>query len=383
MNLDFETGEEDLRRELREFLAAELPSDWVGIWHQPSAPDVSDQISRKLAERGWLTYRWPTEFGGTGGSAWCQAVIQEELFAHHEPRGGQYMGVNWIGPAVMQFGTEKQKAELLPEIAEGGVQWAQLFSEPDAGSDLGGLRTRAELDEATDEFVVNGEKVWTSYANRAGRGFLLARTDPDSERYRGISAFLIDMKSPGIEVREIVSSVGRHRFHSVSLTDVRIPREALLGELHGGWAVAMHSLPFERAGNARYARTTRVIGLAQRAEPTESACDSLVDLVALGRMTELLNHSVVGLIADGRNPGWEASMAFAANARYEKEAATFIESLLGYEAFVSVEDPYAVMNGEIESFVALQAPTVKIQAGTYEVQLSLIAEQGLGLPRGR
>jgi hypothetical protein len=384
VNFEFSEGQESLRHDIRAFLDAELPPDWVGIWHQASAPAVSDEITQKMAAKGWLTYYWPIEYGGGAASAWDQAVIQEELFAYHEPRGGQYMGVNWIGPALMRFGSAEQKARYLPEIAEGRVQWAQLFSEPDAGSDLAGLRTRAVYDAASDEFVVNGEKVWTSYANLASRGFMLARTDSSVNKHAGISAFIIDMAADGVVVREIPSSVGNHRFHSVVLTDVRVPAAALLGPLNQGWQVAMASLPFERAGNARYARITRSLGfLEQHLTASATDCPEIVDALALGRMTELLNHAVVAMKERDEIPGWEASAAFAANAAYEKQVADLLERELGYDAFVSVEDQHTLFRGEIESFVALQAPTVKIQAGTYEMQLSLIAQQGLGLPRGR
>jgi alkylation response protein AidB-like acyl-CoA dehydrogenase len=384
MDFEFSADQEKLRAEIRSFLDTELPSDWVGIWHQPTAAAASEEVTRKMADRGWLTYYWPTEYGGQAGSAWVQAVIQEELFAYHEPRGGQYMGVNWIGPALMRFGTPQQKAQYLPEIAAGRVQWAQLFSEPDAGSDLAGLRTTAIYDPDRDEFVVNGEKVWTSYANLATRGFMLARSDPDAAKHAGISAFLIDMDLPGIEVREIPSSVGNHRFHSVTLTDVRVPAGAVLGPLHGGWSVAMSSLPFERAGNARYARITRCLGFLERAQPTSPRLrDGIVDALAFGRLAELLNHAVVALKDRDEIPSWQASAAFASNALYETEVAALLEDAYGYEAFVSVEDGRAVANGEIESFASRQAPTVKIQAGTYEMQLSLIAQLALGLPRGR
>jgi alkylation response protein AidB-like acyl-CoA dehydrogenase len=384
VDFEFSDKQDSLRKEIRSFLAAELPADWVGIWHQDTAPAVSDAVTRKMASLGWLTYYWPSEYGGSDATAWDQAVIQEELFAYHEPRGGQYMGVNWIGPALMRFGTAAQKSRYLPEIAEGRIQWAQLFSEPDAGSDLASLRTRAVFNPDDGDFVVNGEKVWTSYANLATRGFLLARTNPSAGKHSGISAFLIDMKSPGIEVREIPSCVGNHRFHSVVLTDVRVPADALLGPLDNGWQVAMSSLPFERAGNARYARITRCLGFLERsAAISDSTRSTIADALALGRLTELLNHAVVAMKDRGEIPSWEASAAFASNALYEKEVADLLEYDLGYDAFVSVEDGHALFGGEVESFVARQAPTVKIQAGTYEMQLSLIAQQALGLPRGR
>jgi alkylation response protein AidB-like acyl-CoA dehydrogenase len=385
LNLNFTLEENKLRQSLRELLVEILPEDWAGVWHRHNGPAVSARAVNELAARGWLTYSWPRELGGSDGSVWEQTVIQEELFAFHEPRGGQYMGVNWIGPVIMKFGTAEQKMSLLPEIAKGEVQWAQLYSEPDAGSDLGSLRTSAVMDG--DEFVINGEKIWTSYANTAERGFLLARSDPASRGHRGISALLVSMNAPGIEVREIPSSIGWHRFHSVSFTNVRVPRTSLLGQLHDGWAVAMDSLPYERLGNARYARSTRIVGLLERyIANADSGSDTgrlLAECLALGRMAELLNYSAININARGENFSWQASAAFAMNATYERAVAELAEKVLGTLMYVAAPDPLAVAHGEIESLAVRQAPTVTIQAGTYQIQLSIIAKVALGFPRAR
>jgi alkylation response protein AidB-like acyl-CoA dehydrogenase len=323
------------------------------------------------------------EFGGRAASVWDQAVVQEELFARHEPRGGQYMGVNWIGPTLMRFGRPDQHRELLPEISSGTVQWAQLFSEPDAGSDLAGLRTRITRDG--EGYVVNGEKIWTSYANAATRGFLLGRGDSGATRTKGLSVLLIDMDAPGITVREIPSVVGDHRFHSVSFQDVRVPFDRLLGAEGQGWEVAMWALPFERAGNARYARTTRILGLYERwlRDREDRAPDSLVDSWVMGRTAELLNYASLHVVARGGTPSWEASAAFAFNARYETFVAALWESSAGFLTAVGSADEHALFGGEVESFAMCQAPTVKIQAGSYQVQLSIIAQAALGLQRSR
>jgi alkylation response protein AidB-like acyl-CoA dehydrogenase len=381
VDMEFSQSQSELRTQLRTFLTENLPEDWVGVWQDEASPVASARLAEKMAAQGWLTYYWPEEFGGKGGSIWDQVVIQEELFAHHEPRGSQYMGVNWIGPVLMQFGTEEQKNQYLAEIANGRAFWAQLFSEPDAGSDLASLRTTA-VDDG-DEYVINGEKVWTSYANTAVHGFLLARTDSAAERHRGISVFLIDMNTPGIEIREIPSTIGWHRFHSVHFTNARIPKTALLGEVNKGWAVAMAVLPFERIGNARYARTTRVLGILERENfGSEMEDDAhIADALALGRMSELLNYRVAAIKETGSSFDWESSVAFACNAMYEQEVASIVERSSGYYAYVASGDAHAISYGEVESFVARQAPTVTIQAGTYQVQLSLIGRNGLKFPR--
>lgn len=386
MHLDFSSPQQDLRRELREFLDANLPASWVGVWQGPEAQEQSDRVVSLMADRGWLTYCWPEEYGGSGGSIWDQQVIQEELFAHHEPRGSQYMGVNWLGPVLMQFGTEEQRARFLPEISQGSAYWCQLFSEPEAGSDLASLRTTATL-AADGDFVINGDKVWTSYANSAKHGFLLARSDPQAEKHRGISVLLIEMDTPGIEIREIPSTIGWHRLHSVRFTDVRVPASCLLGTLHHGWEVAMAALPYERVGNARYARTTRMLAVAdavagaRAGDLHEAADDRVVDALALGRMAELLNYRAAAVRESTGQVGWEASAAFAANALYEQESAALIERDIGFMAYVAGGDPNAPADGELESFAVRQAPTVTIQAGSYQVQLSIVGQRGLGLPR--
>lgn len=192
MRMEYTSDEEAFREELRTFLSNRLPERWTGIFHGGTAAlEVSNEVTREMAELGWLTQLWPSEFGGADASVWRQAVLQEETWAHYEPRGGQYMGVNWIGPSLIAYGTDAQQQQFLPRIAAGDVQWAQLFSEPDAGSDLAALRTRAERDG--DEFVVNGEKIWTSYGDYAEHGFLVARSEPGSARHAGLSVLLIDM----------------------------------------------------------------------------------------------------------------------------------------------------------------------------------------------
>jgi alkylation response protein AidB-like acyl-CoA dehydrogenase len=385
MNTDFDKKQDQLREELRSFLSTAIPPGWVGIWHDTgSAQSVSDQLTLEMGRRRWLTYHWPREYNGQGGSIWDHIVVQEELFSHHEPRGSQYMGVNWIGPVIMQFGTTEQKERYLPEIAKGAGFWAQLFSEPDAGSDLAAVRTRAR--PVDGGYIVDGEKIWTSYANTAKQGFLLARTGSRSERHRGLTVFLIDMASPGITVRHVPSAIGYHRLHSVTFEGVRLPASDVLGEVGAGWTVAMAALPFERVGNARYARTTRILGfLESELSGSEDAVgtEELAELLALGRATELMNYKAASLRSQGKALGWEASAAFALNAKYEQAVAALAQRVFGYQAFVATPDSHAPAGGEIESFVALQAPTVTIQAGTYQMQMSLVAQQALGLPRSR
>jgi alkylation response protein AidB-like acyl-CoA dehydrogenase len=380
MELDFTEEQESFRAELREYLAAALPAGWVGIFHGGDSLEVSDRVTRDMAGRGWLTQLWPREYGGADAPIWRQAVLQEELWAHHEPRGGQYMGVNWVGPALMAFGTEEQRQTYLPAIASGGVQWAQLFSEPDAGSDLAGLSTRAEL--TGDSFVVNGEKIWTSYADYASVGFLVCRTQPGSRRREGLSVLIVDMNTPGIEVRPISTPLGVHKLNSVVFQDAVVPAASLLGDLHDGWKVATTALSFERTGAARYARTTRMLGLLER-EPAASDAvsrEAVALALAYGRTAELMNYSVMAMREKGQMPAWEASAARVHNTRYEQRVAGLVEEISGVRAIVDAHDGAAVAAGELEEFARI-APTSSVAAGTYEVQMGIVAGRGLGLER--
>jgi alkylation response protein AidB-like acyl-CoA dehydrogenase len=383
MDLDYTPDQTAFRHELREFLEERLPDRWVGIFHGPAEHlEASFAITREMAERGWLTQLWPEEFGGNGASIWRQAVLQEETWAYFEPRGGQYMGVNWIGPSIIAFGTEEQKSTHLPPIAAGAVQWAQLFSEPDAGSDLANLRTRAELDG--DEWVINGEKTWTSYGDIADFGFLVARCEPGSRRHHGIVVLLIDMRTPGIKARPIETPLGHHKINVVSFDNARVPATAVLGEPGDGWRVAMAALGFERTGVARYARATRMIGELERQPTADDPLHRarLVECLADARVAELMNHRVVALREAGESPRWEGSAARISNVTLERNVAQLSDDMLGPVILADTGDDHTIEDGELEDFARL-APTGNVTTGAYEIQMGIIAQHGLGLQRVR
>jgi alkylation response protein AidB-like acyl-CoA dehydrogenase len=383
MDLDFSLLEQQMRTELRTFLRERLPSDWTGIWrHRRHAEnnktpvEISFELCQELAARGWLNRTWPKEYGGEEAPISEQIVLQEEYEAHFEPRGGQYLGANWIGPAIMRFGTDEQKRKFLPEIAAGKSQWAQLFSEPDAGSDLYSLRTTAYLDG--DEFTVNGAKLWTSYANIAKHGFLLARSQPGATGREGLSVLLIDMDNPGVEIRETPSTLGWHRIHEEAFVDAIFPRNCLLGDLHDGWRVATTALSYERSGIAGYARATRVLGrLSDVREPALVEDD--VELLVMGRLAELLYYEAS--LARDTDDAWLSSAVRLMNASYLQAVADHAERMLGPMARVGAEDDHGEVCGEIESFVVKRAPVASITSGTAEVQVGIIARRALGLPR--
>jgi alkylation response protein AidB-like acyl-CoA dehydrogenase len=261
--VDFEMGEaaDGLRRELRDLVRKDVPADYLGAFtDDPADLEIAQGFCRRLAERGLLCMAWPEEFGGRGASIWEQTVVREEMWAHHEPRGAQYMGVNWVGPAITRHGSEAQRSQHLPPIARGEVIWCQGFSEPDAGSDLASLQTAARRDGGG--WYVTGQKIWTSYATMAQWCFLLARTSRGEKKQQGITVFLVPMADPAVEVRPIASMLGPHHLNEVFFDNLWVTDDDVLGEVDGGWKVVQEVLAFERVGIARYARCERLLVMA-------------------------------------------------------------------------------------------------------------------------
>ncbi len=382
--MDFEWDPADLafRRELRAFLERELPPDWEEISRQGPGSDAQLEFSRRfcarLAEQGWLTQHWPSAYGGRDATPWRHAILGEEMWAHGEPRGSQYMNVNWIGPTIMQFGSEEQKRLHLPRISAGDVLWCQGFSEPGAGSDLAALRTRAQREG--DHYVVDGQKIWTSYCNKADYCFLLVRSEPGSERQRGISVLLMPMDLPGIEVREIPSVVGERYFHEVFLSGVRVPVSCRLGPEHEGWSVVTHALAYERVGAARYAKAARTLDtVAEHAREQgrlddPSLQEQLAQALAECEAARLLSHRVIDLRAKGRPPTVDTNLARVAGTRADKRAGELALEVVGADALD--EESWAAANFRLSM-------TAGVAVGATEVQLNLIASRWLGLPRGR
>jgi len=386
MDFSFAPEEVAFRAELRSFLADALPAWWRGMFvdDERAIPTTRD-ICRRLAERGWLTMAWPPEFGGSGASVWMQTILREEMWANEEPRGPQYMNLNYIGPLIMRYGSPEQQQRFLPPMARGEVIWCQGFSEPDAGSDLAALATRAE--DRGDHFVVDGRKIWTSYADApADWCLLLVRTNRSAPKHRGISVLLVDMATPGIDVRPIDTLAGPHEFNEVTFDGVVVPRDCLLGAVDEGWQLVVAGLTFERAGIARYARAGRVIEmLVEWANTTGCAADpnvrrKLADLRVRYEAARLLNYRAVSMQAAGVVPTTEASIARIHNGQLEQLVSQVGLELLGPAGQLGADDPWAPLQGAIRRHWARNVPTT-IAAGTLEVQKNVVAQRGLGLPR--
>jgi alkylation response protein AidB-like acyl-CoA dehydrogenase len=345
MEYEFGAAADDLRRELRALVQAHLAAGFLGAFtDDPADLQATQAFCRLLAEQGLLCLAWPKEFGGRGGSVWEQTVVREEMWAHHEPRGAQYMGVNWVGPTIMRHGTPAQREQHLPPISRGEVIWCQGFSEPDAGSDLASIRTAARRDG--DAWYISGQKIWTSYASMAQWCFLLARTSREERKQQGLTIFLVPMSHDGIEVRPIASMMGPHHLNEVFFDNLRVSDSDVLGEVGGvgqGWAVVSEVLAIERVGIARYARCERLLQAAPAAlgDGWERLPSQLrerwVRMLVHARRARLLAYRVVSLQAGGRVRPQDAAAYRIAVTRLDQDSAAVLTEIAGYAPSSSSE----------------------------------------------
>jgi alkylation response protein AidB-like acyl-CoA dehydrogenase len=378
-------GAATLRRELRHLVTQHVPHDYLGAFtDDPADLEIAQRFCRTLAGKGLLCIAWPEEFGGRGASAWEQTVVREEMWAHHEPRGAQYMGVNWVGPAIMRHGTAAQKERHLPPIAGGEVIWCQGFSEPEAGSDLASLKTKAtpmqnDSGPAVPAWEVSGQKIWTSYALMAQWCFLLARTSAEPRKQQGLTVFLVPMDAPGIEVRPIRAMLGPHHLNEVFLDRVRVTEADVLGEVGQGWKVVQEVLSFERVGIARYARCERLLLAAPRVlgDQWEQVPEELrvrwARMLVHCRRARLLAYKVVSLQAAGTVTPGDAAAYRIAVTRLDQDSAEVLMELLGLapQDVLGGKDG-GWFRGEVEDhWRYAQASTVA--SGSIEMQRILLA----------
>lgn len=396
MEFRFSAEEERFRQEIRDFLHKELPADWASTAGTGGLGEGSEErweflrrFQKKLAAKGWLTLGWPQEHGGMGASHMMQVIYNEEMAYHRAPTQ-LGVGPDRVGPTIILYGTEEQKERYLPGIANAETVWCQGFSEPGAGSDLASLQTRADIDG--DYFVVNGQKIWTSLAHKADMCILLVRTDPQAPKHKGISYLLADMKTPGIEVRPLVDMMNRHTFNQLFFENVRIPRNALAGELNRGWYVAAATLDFERSGINRvvagirtyedlveYAAQKQVNGRLLLDEP--GVRNKLAELAIEFQVGRLLAYRVASMQARGQIPNAEASMSKLFGSELQQRLANAGLAILGLAGQLEPGAARAPLRGRMEQYY-LFAASLTIAAGTSEIMRGIIAGRGLGLPRG-
>ncbi len=388
----FRDEDESFRQEVRAFLADALPEDWRSRWtgllgHPPKEfYGLEMEVRGKLARKGWLALPWPVEYGGGGADVLRQAVFTEEV-EHLRAPGRDMVGITQVGPLLMAHGSAEQRVEHLGRIARGEVIWAQGFSEPEAGSDLASLQTRAVRDG--DDFVINGQKVWTSGAHRADWLHVLTRTDPDAPKHKGISYFLVKADTPGIDVRPLHDMAGGHMFNEVFFKDVRVPASNMLGEENLGWYVATTTLNHERS-NVAYSALLR--GLLDEAlahlrtlGPAGPLMDPLVrhklaDLTVGVQVSRMLAYRVAWLQHSGQHPSYEASVSKLYSAELHRRVPAMLMEIIGLYGQLETNARLAPMAGGVQ-YTYRQAVAATIGGGTVEIQRNLIATRGLGLPR--
>ncbi len=394
MEFQFTAAQEQLRRDVDAFLHAELPRDAIdqgGEGDDDAQWSSALQFTRKLAGRGWLTAHWPGQYGGGGFGIMEQVVLREEL-AYHRAPVLNFHGTNMVGPTLMLYGTDEQKEQHLPRIARCELIWCQGYSEPGAGSDLASLQTRAIRDG--DSYVVNGQKIWTSLAHRADWMFLLARTDPDAPKHRGISFLLLDLRSTaGVTIRPLVNLAGGHGFNEVFFDHVRIPVQNRVGEENRGWYVGATLLDFERSnitGAASAKRTLEELvqychdatrdGSGHRIGP--ALRHRLADLTIETEVGRLISYRVATMQQRGEVPNYEASVAKLFHSELSQRIAAAGVHAMGLYGGVRPESPSrAKLRGRF-TMAYMNAIPATIAAGSSEIQRNIIATRGLGLPRG-
>ncbi|MEO6091603.1 MAG: acyl-CoA dehydrogenase family protein, partial [Novosphingobium sp.] len=334
MDFAWTAEQQAFRRRIRDFLDANLPDDWEKFSeHGPASPALTAfarEFCAKLATHGILFPHWPKEDGGEGLGPWEQQILAEEMWISGEPRGGQYMNVNWIGPTLLRYGSDEQKARYLKPITQGQSLWCQGFSEPDSGSDLASLRTKATRGpgENGEVYRINGQKIWTSYAGLADTCFLLTRTSDD--RKGGITIVLVPMDTPGITVRNIPSLIGEGDIHEVFFDDVTVPVGARLGEEGQAWEIVAYSLRNERLGIPRFylarAALDRAVAMLQAAgdfiSPTVRA--EAARCAGLCEAAGTASYAVVQKRVDGLTIGAESSSARYATIMAERAVVEFV-----------------------------------------------------------
>ena len=392
--MDFtDTPEEAaFRSEVRAFIEREAPKPKPG---QSGAEALMSNWERNqawfklLGQKGWIAPAWPKEYGGAGMSTVQQFIFNEEMATQKAPRPlHMIIGLGMAGPTLIVHGTEDQKKKYLPGMLRGEDIWCQGYSEPGAGSDLAALQTRAVRDG--DDYVVNGQKIWTTLAHMAKYMILLTRTDPDAPKHRGITYFILDMKTPGVEVRPLYNLGNSHEFNEVFFDNVRIPKDNVIGEENRGWYAAVTTLDFERSsiGSA--------IGMKQQVEelvnyasehehePTSTLRTNpmlryeLSDRMIEVEVARMLSYRVASMQARGLIPNYEASLLKLYSTELNQRIARTGVHVLGlYGQLKGEEAPHG--GRWLATYLRSQAYT--IEGGTSEIQRNIIAQRGLGLPR--
>jgi alkylation response protein AidB-like acyl-CoA dehydrogenase len=393
MKFTFTDEQNEFRQEIRDFLKAELEGLVVSGHTGGLITGSSREFSRKMADKGWIGFTWPRQYGGQGRKYVEKTILMEELLRAQAPIAYHFLADRQVGPAIIRFGSDWQKEYFIPRIvnADDGMMFCLLFSEPNAGSDLAAVATKAVKEG--DDYVVNGQKVWTSAAHNADFGWLLAKTDFDSStnRYNSCSEFIVDMKSPGITINPIINMAGEHSFNEVFFDDVRIDRKYMVGEENAGFSQIMAQMDYERAGIERmlqnYPVYERLISHAkelkkdgERAELYHWARDSIAQLEIEYNIGRLLCYYTSWVIDEGKKPTSQAALCKAFCTQYEQRLNDVATSVLGPISIIKKGSDWSPFDGQLAECY-LWAPSYTLQGGSVEVLKNILALRGLGLPR--
>ncbi len=393
MNLNLSPEELQFRDELREWLRANVPRDW-SEWREKPIEESFQYLrawQRKLHEGRWAAVSWPKEYGGRSATLTQQAIFWEEMTRVEAPPMANTLGLGLIGPTIIAYGTEAQKKRFIPNILSAKEIWCQGFSEPNAGSDLASLQTEARLDG--DHYIVNGQKVWTSYGWVGDWCELVVRTDPNAPKHKGLTVLLIDMKSPGVEVRPLRQMTGESEFNEMFFHDVRVPVENVLGKVNDGWNVAVGTLMYERGSfGARLhplfkRNISRLIELSRKFQKNGhpaaqdpltrqklAQCYAEIEIMRLNQLRAFSRITATGA------PGPEGSIQKIFWSELNQRLQQVAQEMLGPYGQLLGGDSRAVDKG-IWSYGYLRARGNTIEAGTSEVQRSIIGHFVLGLPK--
>jgi alkylation response protein AidB-like acyl-CoA dehydrogenase len=390
MEFAFTEYQKALRQEVHSFLQAELPEGWVdytgttiddSLVHVENGFQVFKEMAVKMGKKGWLSMTWPKEYGGQARSYVDYLVFLEEIAAYGSP-GLNAMGPKMLAPTLIIYGSEEQKKKYLKNMADGTVFWCEGFSEPEAGSDMASLQTRAVKDG--NSYIINGQKTWSTFAPSCTMAAVLARTDPESKRHRGISFFLADLSTPGIDVRPIDNIAGEPHFGEIFFEDARVPAENIVGQENEGWKVAQAFLGFERVYIAPIAVINSLIERLVRYFKTvdvnkEQVKASLTNMAIEAEVGRLLCYQVAWMQDKGTATEWHAAMTRLYSTRLMRNVACEAVRLLGLYGQLDLHDDKAPLKGWIEHlYMSMLGAT--IAAGTSEIQKLIIALRGLGLP---
>jgi alkylation response protein AidB-like acyl-CoA dehydrogenase len=349
-------------------------------------PEIEDQKlaearvwQRRKFDGGWAGIAWPKEYGGRGGSLVEHAIFAEEEARFDVPQDALAVGIGWCGPAILILGNQAQKLRYLPPLLSGDEMWCQLFSEPGAGSDLASLTTRAELDG--DEWRLNGQKVWTTFAHKSDYGLCIARTDPSGPQHRGLTAFIIDMRARGVSVRPLRQMTGASNFNEVFLTDVTVPETARVGEVGDGWRVIITTFMFERSAGLILGASVADAFAALYREKSNGDVrhrDRMMRTFVAGKALGYIQLRMMTALSQGRVPGPEGSLSKLVATLLLTDIYDQALDLLGSEGLLAGND--APASGDWHDGF-LGAPGLRIGGGTDQIQRNIIGERILGLPK--